>query len=222
MLLVTTVLSLAVAIVMTGVAWRLARDEQRRSDTRVADLAADLYHDDSPAPVPINELFAPDAQPRTKGSLVNALAIGVVVVGSLIALLVLFTSGTSERPGTPVVKASSDLPATAPAALELTALAHDRAGNELTVRGLVRNPSGGASIGGLMAGVSVFNRQGDLVASGRALIERPSLEAGVESRFVVRIADAGDVYRYRVSFTVDNRAVAHVDRRDRIATVQLP
>ena len=28
MLLATTVLSLAVAVVMTGVAWRLARDEQ--------------------------------------------------------------------------------------------------------------------------------------------------------------------------------------------------
>jgi hypothetical protein len=217
MLLATTLLSLAVAIVMTGVAWRLARDEQRRSDARVADLAADLYHDDSPAPVPVNELFAPDAQPRTKGSLVHALGIGVVVVGTLIALLVVFTGGSSERPVTPVVKAASDQPG----ALELTALAHDRVRNELTVRGIVRNPSG-ASIGPLMAGVSVFNQQGDLVASGRAPIERQTLEAGVESRFVVRIADAGDVYRYRISFTVDNRTVAHVDRRDRATTVQLP
>jgi len=220
MLLATTVLSLAVAIVMTGVAWRLARDEQRRSDARVADLAADLYHDDSPAPVPVNEMFAPDAQPRTKGSLVSALAIGVVVVGTLITLLVVFTGGTTERAGAPVVQASSDQPA--PPALELTALSHDRVRNELTVRGIVRNPSAGASIGPLMAGVSVFNRQGDLVASGRAPIERESLEAGVESRFVVRIADASDVYRYRVSFTVDNRTVAHVDRRDRATTVQLP
>jgi len=207
MLLATTVLSLAVAIVMTGVAWRLARDEQRRSDARVADLAADLYHDDSPAPVQVNDLFAPDAQPRTKGSLVHALGIGVVVVGTLIALLVVFTGGSSERAGTPVVKASSDQPA--PPALELT------------VRGIVRNP-GGPSIGPLMAGVSVFNREGDLVASGRAPIEYQSLEAGVESKFVVRIADARDVYRYRVSFTVDNRTVAHVDRRDRATTVQLP
>lgn len=221
MLLATTVLSLAVAIVMTGVAWRLARDEQRRSDGRVADLAADLYHDDSPAPVQLNDhLFAPDAQPRTKGSLLHALGIGVVVVGTLIALLVVFTGGTSDRPGTPVVKAASDQPA--PPVLELTALAHDRVRNELTVRGIVRNPSGGASIGALMAGVSVFNRQGDLVASGRAPIDRQSLEGGVESKFVVRIADAGDVYRYRVSFTVDNRTVAHVDRRDRATTVQLP
>ena len=220
MLLATTVLSLAVAIVMTGVAWRLARDEQRRSDARVADLAADLYHDDSPAPVQVNELFAPDAQPRTKGSLLNALGIGVVVVGTLIALLVVFSGGTSERHGTPVVKASSEQPAPAP--LELTALAHDRVRNELTVRGIVRNPAGGATIGPLMAGVSVFNRDGDLVASGRAPIEPQSLEAGVESKFVVRIADAGDVYRYRVSFTVDNRTVAHVDRRDRGTTVQLP
>ena len=219
MLLATTVFSLAVAVVMTGVAWRLARDEQRRSDARVADLAADLYHDDSPAPVQVNELFAPDAQPRTKGSLVHALGIGVVVVGTLIALLVVLTGGSSERAGTPVVKASSDQPA--PPALELTALTHDRVRDELTVRGIVRNP-GGPSIGPLMAGVSVFNREGDLVASGRAPIEHESLEAGVESKFVVRIADARDVYRYRVSFIVDNRTVAHVDRRDRATTVQLP
>jgi len=220
MLLATTVLSLAVAVIMTGVAWRLARDEQRRSDARVANLAADLYHDESPASVQVNDLFAPDAQPRTKGSLIHALGIGVVVVGTLIALLVVFTGGASERPGTPVVKASTAQPA--PPALELTALAHDRVRNELTVRGIVRNPAGGASIGPLMAGVSVFNREGDLVASGRAPIEPQSLEAGVESKFVVRIADAGDVYRYRVSFTVDNRTVAHVDRRDRATTVQLP
>ena len=85
MLLVTTILSLAVALVMTGVAWRLSREEQRRSEARVAALAADLYDDDNPAPVEVNDLFAPDARPRTKGSFVNALAIGVLVVGSLMA-----------------------------------------------------------------------------------------------------------------------------------------
>ena len=143
-------------------------------------------------------------------------------------MAVVFTGRPSARPDEPVARDTGgegavmnvveqqNLP------LELTALGHDRQRNELSVRGIVRNPSGSAPVGPLMAGVSVFNRQGDLVASGRAPIERPSLEAGVESRFVVRIADAVDVYRYRVSFTVDNRAVAHVDRRDRTATVQLP
>jgi hypothetical protein len=229
MLIAVTVLSLAVAIVMTVVAWRLAREEQRRSDARVSALAADLYDDDNPTPVRVSDLFDPDARPRTRGSLVKALGIGVVVVGTLITLVVVSSSGPASRPGSSVLSAAGSAqhtqrtpPIAATPPLELTALGHDRDRNELSVRGIVRNPEGAATVGPLMVMVSVFNRQGDLVASGKAPIERTSLSAGVESRFVVRISDASDVYRYRVSFAVDNRTVAHVDRRDRLITAQLP
>ena len=70
--------------------------------------------------------------------------------------------------------------------------------------------------------MSAFDRDGDLVASGRAPVECDSLAAGVESTFVVTIPGADDVDRYRVSFRSDDRIVAHVDRRDQAVTAQLP
>lgn len=231
MLVITTLLSVVVAVVMTFVAWRLVREEQHRSIARVSALAADIYSDDDadgePTPVAVNDLFAPDARPRTQGSLANALAIGALVVGSLIALVVVFSRDPTTHPDRSVVASVGDRqdPATVDAArfpLELTALGHDRQNDELNIRGIVRNPAGGTSIGPLVAGVSAFNREGELVATARAPVERESLEGGVESKFLVRLAGVGDVYRYRVSFTVDNRTVAHVDRRDHTVTAQLP
>jgi len=229
-MLLITLLSIVVAIVMTFVAWRLIREEQRRSNARVSALAADIYDDDDddedPIPVAVNDMFAPDARPRTKGSLANALAIGALVVGSLIALVVVFSRDPTTRPDPAVASAAIRQDAAAsdqvPLPLELTALGQDRERDELNVRGMVRNPSGSPSIGPLVAGVSAFNREGELVATARAPIERESLEGGVESKFLVRLTGVGDVYRYRVSFTVDNRTVAHVDRRDHTVTAQLP
>jgi hypothetical protein len=230
MLVITTLLSVVVAVVMTFVAWRLVREEQHRSNARVSALAADIYSDDGgedePTPVAVNDLFAPDARPRTQGSLANALAIGALVVGSLIALVVVFSRDPTTHPDRAVASVGDRQDAaTADAArlpLELTALGQDRQNDELNVRGMVRNPAGGASIGPLVAGVSAFNREGELVATARAPIESGSLEGGVESKFLVRLSGVGDVYRYRVSFTVDNRTVAHVDRRDHNVTAQLP
>ena len=39
------------------------------------------------------------------------------------------------------------------------------------------------------------------------------LAPGSESPFVVTVAGAGDVGRYRISFRADDRIVAHVDTR---------
>jgi hypothetical protein len=228
-MLLITLLSIVVAIVMTFVAWRLVREDQRRSNARVSALAADIYSDDDgeeePTPVAVNDLFAPDARPRTKGSLANALAIGALVVGSLIALVVVFSRDPTTRPDPAIASAAVRQNAAAdqvPLPLELTALGQDRERDELNIRGMVRNPTGSPSIGPVVAGVSAFNREGELVATARAPIERESLEGGVESKFLVRLTGVGDVYRYRVSFTVDNRTVAHVDRRDHTVTAQLP
>jgi hypothetical protein len=226
-LVAITVLSVSIAVVMTLVAWSFVRADQRRSDARVSALAADIYDgDDDATPVAVNDLFAPDARPRTKGSLANALAIGALVVGSLIALAVVFSRGpaTEAAPsvasdGDPAVSPSTDLTRFP---LELTALAHDRAGDELTVRGIVRNPEGAGPVVAVFANVFAFNSGGELVATAKAPIDRDSLAGGVESRFLVRIAGVGDVYRYRLSFTVDNRTVAHLDRRDHILTAQVP
>jgi hypothetical protein len=174
--------------------------------------------------VAVSDLFAPDARPRTEASLLNALGIGVLVVGTLIALVVVFSGGPAgnsrgnvgARAGTPVDMADPLAP------LELTALGHERTGDDLSIRGVVTNPAGRGPVGPITAQVSVFNRAGELVATARAPIERNPLAGGVESRFVVRVTGVGDVDRYRVSFSVDNRTVAHVDRRDHTVTAQLP
>jgi len=229
-MLVITILSIVVAFVMTAITWHVVREEQRRSNARVSALAADIYRDDdeddNPTPVAVNDLFSPDARPRTKGSLANALAIGALVVGSLIALVVVFSRDPATHPD-PVVaivghRQDAAVPDAARQPLELTALGQDREKDELNIRGIVRNPAGGTSTGPLVAGVSAFNREGELVATARAPVERGSLEGGVESKFLVRLAGVGDVYRYRVSFTVDNHTIAHVDRRDHTVTAQLP
>ena len=164
-------------------------------------LAADIYSDedvdDDPTPVAVNDLFAPDARPRTKGSLANALAIGAFVVGSLIALVVVFSRDPTTHPSRAVASVGDPQDAaTADAArfpLELTALGQDRQNDELSIRGMVRNPAGGAPIGPLVAGVSAFNREGELVATARAPIESGSLEGGVESKFLGRLSGVGDV-----------------------------
>ena len=91
-LIITTVISLAVAAVMSVVAWRLARDERRRSEARVSALAADI-HGEGPSPVHVSDAFFSEERSRTPGSPLRALAIGVLVVGSAIALVV-FASGS--------------------------------------------------------------------------------------------------------------------------------
>ena len=48
-LLLVTLLSMLLAAIMSVIAWRIAGDERRRSDARVAALAADI-HDGAPAP----------------------------------------------------------------------------------------------------------------------------------------------------------------------------
>ena len=55
-LIITTVTSLIVAAVMSVIAWRLARDERRRSEARVATLAADILGE-RPSPVHVSDRF---------------------------------------------------------------------------------------------------------------------------------------------------------------------
>ena len=221
-LLITTVLSLIVAAVMSVVAWRLARDERRRSEARVATLAADI-HGEGRLPVHVSDHFFAEAQARTPGNPFRALATGVAVVGSVIALVV-FASlsrgssvagpGIDAVPGIHAINAidAVDLVpaathATVPAPLELVALGHEQSGDRLIVRGVVRY-STRADLADLTAVVSVFNHQGDISASGQALVAgaKPATftsgAAGVESSFVVTVPGVNDVSRYRVGLGV--------------------
>jgi hypothetical protein len=210
-LFVITVLSLAVAAVMSIVAWRLAREERRRSDARVEALNAEIHADEPPL-LRAGEYLPPEAPARIRGSLAGALAIGVLFVGTVVGLAIVFSDGAGTSP----VAATT----TAPAPLELIALSHERDGDRLIVRGAIRNPGRGtAAAGPVIAVVSAFDRDGALVASGRAPIEAA---AGVESTFAVTIAEVDAPHRYRVSFRSGDRAVAHVDRRKQGISVQLP
>ncbi len=220
-LIITTVISLIVAVVMSIVAWRLAHDERRRSEARVATLAADI-HGDGPSPVRVSEHFLAEAQSRTPGSPLRTLAVGVLVVGSLIALVV-FASG-SRGGSVAAAPRAAEGPATLP--LELVALAHQRDGDRLIVRGVLRH-SGGAEVSDLTAVVSVFNHQGDIEASGQAVVTGavPASTrgtAGVESTFVVIVPGVHDVSRYRVGFKSNDRIIAHLDRRNHGVTAELP
>jgi len=220
-LIITTVISLVVAAVMSVVAWRLARDERRRSAARVATLTADIQGEDQ-SPVYVSDRFFAEGQSRTPASPFRPLAIGVLVVGSVIALVV-FASGSR---GTSVAATPTAAEAPAAAPLELVALGHQREGDRLIVRGVVRYLNR-ADVGDLTAVVSVFNRQGDIAASGQAFVASaapPSSPgaAGVESTFAVTVPGVHDVARYRVAFKSNDRIIAHLDRRAHGVNAELP
>jgi hypothetical protein len=99
--------------------------------------------------------------------------------------------------------------------LELLSLKHttDQSGTFI-VTGLVQNPADGATLRGVVATVYLFDPQGRYFASGRARLDVPTLGAGEDSPFVVKIPQAAVVARYRVGFRLDDGGVvAHVDRR---------
>jgi flagellar basal body-associated protein FliL len=236
-LILVTLASLLIAVVMSVVAWRVAGEERRRSEARVAALAADSLGADldlrseaadaAPIPVIADGLFA-TMQPAPSGSrFAIVVAVGVIVVGSLATVGLLLSSGSRRATQSQTVATIENRPGaenranlenaakrTNPLPLELVALGHDRDGDRLTVRGIVRNPSSGAAVDRLTAVVFMFDREGGFLGSGRATVQSPALGPGGESTFVVTVPGAAAVGRYRVSFRTDDRVVPHVDRRE--------
>jgi hypothetical protein len=217
-----TLVSLLVAIVMTAVALRMSAEERRRSSGRVAALAADIHDGDfdlraeapdSDGTAPVGDLFTV-ARPAQSGTrFATVIACGVIVVGTLATAALLLSSG-SQANATAAESRTTPAGTPNPVPLELLALGHDRTGDELTVRGVIRNPSSGVAVDRLTAVVFLFNRDGSFLTTGRATVESPALVPGGESRFVVTVPSAADVGRYRVSFRTDDRVVPHVDRRE--------
>jgi len=226
-LLILTSISLVIAVVMSIATWRMSNEERRRSQARVAALGADIHTVDFDLKVPAvpehdapalsaSDMFAATQPVESGGSRIAiAVACGVIVVGSLATVTLLLGSGSSHRAGL-ATAAERTAPADAAnaAPLELVALGHERTGDDLTVRGVVRNPLSGAAVERLTAVVFLFNRDGGFLTSGRATVESPSLVPGGETRFSVAVPAAGDVGRYRVSFRTDDRVVPHIDRRE--------
>ena len=153
-LLFLTLVSVAVAIVTSVMAWRLSREAARRSEARVAMLGRDIEAAVGPSEwsLPEAEGRAPlFSEPEEKSRAPLAMATGVVVVGTAIALIVVLSSG--QHPSASAAPAANDTndanlanvannvrPAAA-APLELVALTHERMGKGLKVHGVVRNPT---------------------------------------------------------------------------------
>jgi len=263
-LLIVTLSSMVLAAIMSLVAWRMAAEERRRSEARVAALAEEIhapiaaasavqpqaaYREDAgmraePArlasfasarraprwddaihdlPLRPERSASPDlfttVQPSGTGSRFAAgAAVAAVVAAAAIAAFA--AAGRRSTPAAPSTTATaardnrSAVAAAQPSPLELAALGHQRDGDRLTVRGVVRNPASGAAFTGLTASVFVFDADGGFVASGRSPIDERVLNPSGESTFLVELPNATAVSRYRVSFRFGDRIVAHVDKRD--------
>jgi len=238
-LLVVTLVSMLLAVVMTVIAWRAAREERRRSEARVAALAADIQTAVAASAVGMRaepRLRAVTQTPTSNGDLFAAgpsaassrsvivIGVGLFLFATVAALAVVLSSGSRSRTATaPTAPVSQVQPTptttgaspTSSVPLELVALGHQRDGDRLIVRGVIRNPSSGGPTDRLTAVVFLFDRDGGFVTSGRASIEPAVLPPGGESTFLVTVPGAGDVSRYRVSFRSDSGIVPHMDKRTR-------
>ena len=231
-MVIVTLSSMLIAAIMSVIAWRIAGDERRRSEARVAVLAAEI-HEAPPVPIALaahagparpatrrwdeeielrpafasTHLFAPPSPSGSRSAIV--FAVGALVLCGAFASAILLGGRV------PRAEQSVNPGASAPAAipLELVALGHRRDADQLTVRGVVRNPPAGADRDRLSAVVFLFTANGEFLTSGRAALESPGLHPGGESTFIVTVPGAGDVGRYRVSFRTDDHIVPHVDRR---------
>jgi hypothetical protein len=219
LLLVIAVGATAAAIVLGWLFTRLRTEVRRRSEIRVATLAGVIDARDAEqlgaglewAPGNGPTLFA--SEPVERGGGRPLIRIGVAA--AMLTLIVVAVAVNGRRSSEATV---ADHPATRAATrgtapLELVSMRHERIGDELRVWGLVRNPRTGGIVTRISAVVFAFNRAGGFIGSGRAGVDFITLEPGDESPFVVTVAGAGEVGRYRVSFRTDTGVVRHVDRR---------
>ena len=208
LLLAVTAVSVVVAVVSSTIAWRVTREERRRSDARVAALSHAIYDEGTTSSSTSTALFE-DAPPATTDSYrrVAAIAAGVVIVLGAGMTFVTARSTRHPAPASAAPVANADVP------LELLALEHDRDGDRLIVRGLVRNPVNGAERRGLSAFVLLYRADGRFLASGRAPVPLAVLAPGETTPFVVSVTGADDVERFRLSFRTNARVEPHVDRR---------
>ena len=196
-----TVLALAavaVAGALAVVAWEQRREAQERSAARVAALTAAI---DGPLDTFDEELPALAPEPARRGWIMAAGAVPLALV--VAALLV--TRGPRPAP------AGAPPAARQPQSLELLAMHHDRAGDRLTVTGMVRVH--GRDAAPVTAIVTGRDAAGRVVARAHAPLDDAALDLGGESSFQVSVADGHDVRRYQVRFETPLGPLTHVDRR---------
>lgn len=209
-LVALSITAVIVACAAAAYAWRVARQDRLRSEARVAALAAAI--DGTAGDVPA-AMFERAPRTRLQGRPLLKLGVGFAMAVGIIVLVAMSSdrraTSAAEPPAAPTAQSAQEL--------ELLSMRHARAGDNMTVTGLVRN-RGEAASAVIMAVVFVFDRDGGFVASGRAPLEFARIAKGDESPFQVTIPDVKEVGRYRVSFRTESGIVPHVDRR---ATLQV-
>ena len=230
MLLAIAVGSSIVAAVMSVMFWRLSRAQHARSAARVEALARAIDGEgpeafdlrlrvSEHAVAPIRHgpvLSAPLSAPSSgAGSRLGlSLAVGAFAVTTAAAAAIVFSSDTPPTASRPPAAAPPSATPAAEAQLELVSLDHERTGDSLTVRGIVRNPAAGVELQAIAAVVSTVGPDGGALAVVRAPIDVQMLAPGAQSAFSVIVPKANGVGRYRVSFRSGDRVVPHVDMRN--------
>jgi hypothetical protein len=226
-LLLVALIAIVLAGVTSTVAWNRSRDERRRREARIAALAAAIHDEPLDGPTPTGsvgdrfttgDLFTTRQHGGAGSRFAVVAAVGLLVCGGVAALAVVSSSASGEAT---VRRESSGTGALEPPQtsaiepLELVALGHDRDGDRLTVRGVVRNPASGMALDRVTAVVLVYKQDGGFGGSGRAAVDSTLLGPGGETAFTVTVPAAGQIGRYRVSFRTEDRVIPHIDRRDR-------
>ena len=160
---------------------------------------------EAPAVILPGQFLGADAAPRESVGRQRWLAAAAAVVAVLLGGFVVSRVGTSA--------AATARHTAPPTPLELLSLGHQREGNNLSVTGLVRNPTAGAAVARVTAVVFLFDQQGTFVSSAKAPLDYVTLSGGDESPFVIKVQAPQSVARYRVSFRTDDGTLPHVDRR---------
>jgi hypothetical protein len=199
--------------------FRAAAVGGRRTEPRLQPISPRKFDADAPDRQfsfdSTPDLFRFESSRSAESRLGPVLTIGVCAL--VVALALILTIGRATRPLIKATAASPASPASrslgGPASVELVALGQERDGDRLTVRGAVRNPLAGERFDRLMAVITFFDRDGKVLATARAPVQPATLPPGAQSTFALTVARAQDVGRYRVRFHVDERIVAHVDRR---------
>lgn len=213
-------LSLAVVVLATVTVY-LIRLERRRSDARVAALAAAIDgaewptrfegdERDEPAvtSAPVS-LVVPEIE---RPSRAPAFAIAALVVLAAGTLLAVGMSGGSRAPR-PAAAANVS-------AIELLSMGHAMDNETLIVSGLVRNPTGTATPA-LSAVISVLGPDGRVLARGESRLDAVALAPGKETTFRVSVPEVADAGRYRLAFVNGSQIVPHVDRRSDLSRTAL-
>lgn len=171
----------------------------------------------SSAPPGTSAAAAPDlfgAAPARTGIPIGYVFAGAIAMAGAIALGFEWALPSTSAPEGDTL-ASVAAPA-APVPLSLVSLRHEQHAGDgsLVISGVVRNPPGGAARDRLFAAASLLDGNGELIATARAPLDFTSLAPGDESPFVVRVAGAAGVARYRVGFRdATGASVVHVDGR---------